>query len=149
MSCNMALDLMLRTLMNSSEFREAESKNWEAVSKLIPGSTSQQCAKRWKEIQHSQGAFGASFPVLNSASSKSLSSFLNSFLHFTDEKDTSLASKAQEIRQSSQPVAIEANSLDSHNPGHERELDADISYPGIPDMKQVHGIEFEKYYCLS
>lgn len=136
MSCNMALDLMLRTLMNSSEFREAESKNWEAVSKLIPGSTSQQCAKRWKEIQHSQGAFGASFPVLNSASSKSLSSFLNSFLHFTDEKDTSLASKAQEIRQSSQPVAIEANSLDSHNPGHERELDADISYPGIPDMKQ-------------
>lgn len=76
-----------------------------------------QCAKRWKEIQHSQGAFGASFPVLNPASSKSLSSFLNSFLHFTDEKDTSLASKAQEIRQSSQPVAIEANSLDNHNPG--------------------------------
>ena len=42
MSQNMALDLMLRTLMNSPEFREAENKNWDAVAKLIPGSTSQQ-----------------------------------------------------------------------------------------------------------
>ena len=41
MSRNMALDLMLRTLMNSREFRETD-KNWEAVAKLIPGSTSQQ-----------------------------------------------------------------------------------------------------------
>lgn len=30
-----------------------------------------------------------------------------------------------------------------------RESEADISYPGIPDMKQVHGIEFDKYCCLS
>ena len=39
---NMALDLILRTLMNSPDFRKAENKNWEAVAKLVPGSTSDQ-----------------------------------------------------------------------------------------------------------
>lgn len=39
---NMALDLILRTLMNSPDFREAENKNWEVVAKIVPGSTSQQ-----------------------------------------------------------------------------------------------------------
>lgn len=132
MSRNMALDLMLRTLMNSREFRETD-KNWEAVAKLIPGSTSQQCAKRWTEIQQTHAA---SYPVLNAASSKSLSTFLNSLLHFTDEKDSNLAPKTQEIRQSSQPVAMDTNSVDDLDPGHERQLEADISYQDIPDLKQ-------------
>ena len=39
---NMALDLILRTLMNSPDFREAENKNWEVVAKLVPGFTSHQ-----------------------------------------------------------------------------------------------------------
>ena len=34
-----ALDLMLRTFMNSSEFNNIQNKNWDAVAKLIPGTT--------------------------------------------------------------------------------------------------------------
>ncbi|XP_020894442.1 uncharacterized protein KIAA1841, partial [Exaiptasia diaphana] len=46
-----AVDLILKTLMCSKEFCEADDKNWDAVAKLIPGSTAQQCCKRWKELQ--------------------------------------------------------------------------------------------------
>lgn len=115
MSHNLALDLMLRTLMNSPDFRDAENKNWEAVAKLIPGSTSQQCAKRWKEIQQTHLASGASsYSVLSSSSTKNLSSFLNSVLHFTDDKDVNLAT--QGVRQSLRPATTDTNSQGDHNP---------------------------------
>ena len=34
-----ALDLILKTLISSPDFNDIESKNWEAISKLIPGTT--------------------------------------------------------------------------------------------------------------
>ena len=34
-----ALDLILKTLISSQDFNDIESKNWEAISKLIPGTT--------------------------------------------------------------------------------------------------------------
>lgn len=51
MAQNLAVDLMLRTLMNSPEFRESENKNWEGVAKLIPGSSAQQVCL-WPNYEH-------------------------------------------------------------------------------------------------
>ena len=34
-----AMDLILKTLISSQDFNNIESKNWEAISKLIPGTT--------------------------------------------------------------------------------------------------------------
>ena len=39
---NMALDLVLRTLMSSSEFCETKDKNWVALAALIPQTSAQQ-----------------------------------------------------------------------------------------------------------
>ena len=41
-SRTVALDLMLRTFMNSSEFNDIQNKNWDAIAKLIPGTTPQE-----------------------------------------------------------------------------------------------------------
>ena len=41
-SRTVALDLMLRTFMNSSEFNDIQNKNWDAIAKLIPGTTTQE-----------------------------------------------------------------------------------------------------------
>lgn len=129
MSQNVALDLMLRTLMNSPEFRDADNKNWEVVAKLIPGSTSQQCAKRWKEIQQTYPALIPSYPGLGSSpgSKSSLSNFLNSVLHFADEKDGNVSAKKQGMRKNSQPSAVNTNSVENLNqtgPEHERPSEA-------------------------
>ncbi|KAL9981392.1 hypothetical protein ACROYT_G010092 [Oculina patagonica] len=127
MSQNLAVDLMLRTLMNSPEFRESENKNWEGVAKLVPGSTPQQCAKRWKEIKQTS-ALGIITPSLphSSPDSKQLSSFLNSVLHFADEKESVSATVSRgTVRTNSQPAARDVNSLEEQHsadrePGHER-----------------------------
>lgn len=37
-----AVDVILKTLMCSREFRESNDKNWDAVAQLIPGSTPKQ-----------------------------------------------------------------------------------------------------------
>ena len=37
-----ALDLMLRTFMNSSEFNDIQNKNWDTIAKLIPSATTQE-----------------------------------------------------------------------------------------------------------
>lgn len=34
-----ALDLILKTLIASQDFNDIQSKNWEAISRLIPGTT--------------------------------------------------------------------------------------------------------------
>jgi len=34
-----ALDLILKTLIQSQDFNNIQSKNWEAISKLVPGTT--------------------------------------------------------------------------------------------------------------
>lgn len=34
-----ALDLILKTLIASQDFNNIQSKNWEAISKLVPGTT--------------------------------------------------------------------------------------------------------------
>lgn len=74
-----------------------------------------QCAKRWKEIQQTHLASGASsYSVLSSSSTKNLSSFLNSVLHFTDDKDVNLA--RQGVRQSLRPATTDTNSQGDHNP---------------------------------
>ena len=36
------LDLMLRTFMNSVEFTRMEPKNWDAVARLVPGTTARE-----------------------------------------------------------------------------------------------------------
>ena len=41
-SRSVALDLMLRTFMNSSEFHSSRPRVWEKVSRLVPGTTPQQ-----------------------------------------------------------------------------------------------------------
>lgn len=34
-----ALDLILKTLISSQDFNELQTKNWEAIARLIPGSS--------------------------------------------------------------------------------------------------------------
>lgn len=50
-----ALDLMLRTFMNTSEFNDMQPKNWDAIAKLIPGAMPQECAQRFEELQSAAG----------------------------------------------------------------------------------------------
>ena len=40
-----ALDLMIKSLMASREFNEQPNKNWEAICRLIPGTTVKQVLK--------------------------------------------------------------------------------------------------------
>lgn len=83
-----------------------------------------QCAKRWKEIQQTHSASINSYPVLNSHhGSKNLSSFLNSVLHFTDEKDMDRMAKTQGMRQNTQPVTVDTSSLEGHNPTGSGQMD--------------------------
>ena len=37
-----ALDLMLRTFMNSADFQASNPKIWENIARLVPGTTPQQ-----------------------------------------------------------------------------------------------------------
>jgi len=34
-----ALDLILKTLISTQDFNEIQTKNWEAIARLIPGTT--------------------------------------------------------------------------------------------------------------
>ncbi|XP_002737594.3 SANT and BTB domain regulator of class switch recombination-like, partial [Saccoglossus kowalevskii] len=98
-----ALDLMLRTFMNSSEFNEMLNKNWEAIAKLIPGTTAKQCAKRYEELQHAAGgvppvgdfsslaAHGR--PMTLERSDSGLSRYVRSMLDQNDSAAKSDASK--------------------------------------------------------
>ncbi|XP_071946581.1 SANT and BTB domain regulator of class switch recombination-like isoform X2 [Antedon mediterranea] len=54
-----ALDLMLRTFMNSTEFNDIQSKNWDAIAKLIPGTTPRECEQRFEELQIAAGDLAA------------------------------------------------------------------------------------------
>ena len=38
----MALDLMLKSLVKSTDFNDMPDKNWTSISKLIPGTTPKQ-----------------------------------------------------------------------------------------------------------
>ncbi|XP_046840893.1 SANT and BTB domain regulator of class switch recombination-like isoform X2 [Xenia sp. Carnegie-2017] len=51
-SADMALDLVLKSLLKSKRFvgSSVEEKDWTAVSKLIPGYTPQQCKTKWNEL---------------------------------------------------------------------------------------------------
>lgn len=135
----MALDLILRTLMNSPDFREAENKNWEVVAKLVPGSTSHQCAKRWKEIQKSSSSTSTAHPAFSSSSrTRSLSGFLNSVIHFTDDKNLNVVNRIQGMRQNSQPCAVGTNSVKKGNQvgsEHERTSEA-VPFTDTADSKQ-------------
>ncbi|RMX59635.1 hypothetical protein pdam_00010483 [Pocillopora damicornis] len=105
MAQNLAVDLMLRTLMSSLEFRESENKNWEGVAKLIPGSSAQQCAKRWAEIQQT------STSQHSSSDSRHLSKLLNSVLHFADEKELTNETVPKDIiRSDPQSASVKTNS---------------------------------------
>ncbi|KAJ8042759.1 hypothetical protein HOLleu_09606 [Holothuria leucospilota] len=52
-SRQVAIDLILRTFMNTSGFTEMEPKNWDAISRLIPGSSAQECMKRFEALKQS------------------------------------------------------------------------------------------------
>lgn len=42
MADNTAMDILLKELVNSEQFNQLADKNWEAVSKLFPGTTAYQ-----------------------------------------------------------------------------------------------------------
>ncbi len=44
-SRTVALDLMLRTFMNSADFHISNPRIWENISKLVPGTTPQQVSE--------------------------------------------------------------------------------------------------------
>lgn len=52
-----ALDLILKTLISSQDFNDIETKNWEAISKLIPGTTAGMVARRYEELLYSGDLF--------------------------------------------------------------------------------------------
>ncbi|XP_060598955.1 SANT and BTB domain regulator of class switch recombination-like isoform X3 [Ruditapes philippinarum] len=45
-----ALDLILKTLIASQDFNHIQSKNWEAISRLVPGTTAGMVARRYEEL---------------------------------------------------------------------------------------------------
>ncbi|ELT93582.1 hypothetical protein CAPTEDRAFT_211272 [Capitella teleta] len=47
---NLALDLMLKTLVNSNQFQEMSEKNWAVISRAIPGTNARQCQMRYEEL---------------------------------------------------------------------------------------------------
>ncbi|XP_076453288.1 SANT and BTB domain regulator of class switch recombination-like isoform X2 [Babylonia areolata] len=49
------LDLILKTLIASPDFNRLNSKNWDAIARLIPGTTPSQCARRYEELLASSG----------------------------------------------------------------------------------------------
>ncbi|KAL8594510.1 hypothetical protein ACOMHN_024955 [Nucella lapillus] len=49
------LDLILKTLIASPDFNHLNSKNWDAIARLIPGTTPSQCARRYEELVASSG----------------------------------------------------------------------------------------------
>ena len=75
-----------------------------------------QCAKRWKEIQKSSSSTSTAHPAFSSSSrTRSLSGFLNSVLHFTDDKNLNVVNRIQGMRQNSQPCAVGTNSVKKGN----------------------------------
>ncbi|KAI0220956.1 hypothetical protein LSAT2_027582 [Lamellibrachia satsuma] len=46
----MALELTLQALARSPEFNMMKDKNWNAISKMIPGSTPRQCIQRYETL---------------------------------------------------------------------------------------------------
>lgn len=46
----MALELTMRALATSPEFNMMKEKNWNAISKIIPGSTPRQCIQRYETL---------------------------------------------------------------------------------------------------
>ena len=82
-----ALDLMLRTFMNSADFHPSNPKIWENIAKLVPGTTPQQvrqyclnfrlnqvilagffyikqCAQRWYELRTSNQSIAGDYSGL-------------------------------------------------------------------------------------
>ncbi|XP_070203875.1 SANT and BTB domain regulator of class switch recombination-like isoform X3 [Littorina saxatilis] len=49
------LDLILKTLIESADFNILHSKNWDAIARLIPGTTPSQCARRYEELLSGSG----------------------------------------------------------------------------------------------
>lgn len=95
--------------MSSPEFRESENKNWEGVAKLIPGSTAQQCAKRWTEIQQTSTVTAALSH--SSSDSRHLSRLLNSVLHFSDGKELANETVPKDIvRNNAESASVKTHS---------------------------------------
>jgi len=42
MSSNLALDLIIKAIISSSDFQSQEQKPWDAISRLVPGTTADQ-----------------------------------------------------------------------------------------------------------
>ncbi|XP_048582414.1 SANT and BTB domain regulator of class switch recombination isoform X3 [Nematostella vectensis] len=88
MASDLAVDLVLRALMSSCEFRLSEPKDWEVISKLVPGATPEQCSKRWRELQITLSIPGIRGPSMMLSSGKqNLSKLLKSTIYH-DAKET-------------------------------------------------------------
>ncbi|GFO21893.1 hypothetical protein PoB_004839800 [Plakobranchus ocellatus] len=77
------LDLILKTLIASSDFTTLETKNWDAIARLIPGTTAIQCARRYEELLTGGGGIAiqhltrslSSTGLITSASAASLTDY--------------------------------------------------------------------------
>lgn len=89
-----ALDLMLRTFMNSPEFQPYNPRMWEGISKLVPGTTPHQvssldpvmriiyllfmqCIQRWEELKTASRFIARDFSVLSAKGRPFTTSFVN------------------------------------------------------------------------
>ncbi|XP_062500818.1 SANT and BTB domain regulator of class switch recombination-like isoform X2 [Corticium candelabrum] len=95
------LDLMLRTFMNSVEFTRMEPKNWDAVARLVPGTTARECAKRWKELllsglapQGAEGLTAQGRPFSTQSQTQHLSKFVKSMLQDSRKGNSSTTSES-------------------------------------------------------
>ncbi|XP_078337550.1 SANT and BTB domain regulator of class switch recombination-like isoform X2 [Crassostrea virginica] len=64
-----ALDLILKTLIASQDFANLQTKNWDAIARLIPGSTPGQIARRYEELLLSGDVYAINQLEKNYASS--------------------------------------------------------------------------------
>lgn len=67
-SRTVALDLMLRTFMNSADFHVSNPKIWENIAKLVPGTTPQQVCLAQGSLQAPLKSPLRSFPLCSALS---------------------------------------------------------------------------------
>ncbi len=70
-----ALDLMLKSLIASREFNEQPNKNWQSISRLIPGTT----VKEVRRPEYGVNSFPACLCVCVGGGWDGMSVFLCSF----------------------------------------------------------------------
>ncbi|XP_019848808.1 PREDICTED: uncharacterized protein LOC100634973 isoform X2 [Amphimedon queenslandica] len=105
-----ALDLMLRTFMNSPEFQPYNPRMWEGISKLVPGTTPHQCIQRWEELRSASKFITRDFSVLAAKGRPFTSSSYNTSHSTHYKKDPAFTSSVTELPPITNPAAISSSS---------------------------------------